>query len=102
MKYSVFISYSSEDQKLVEAMSHFLEEHKLRCFVAYRDVPKGEDWGQYITKAIEESKVFVYIHTKTSNNSIETTREINLAFKYNCVVFPFRIIDVDYAYDKAV
>ena len=100
MKYDVFISYSSEDKKVVEAMSHFLEENRLRCFVAYRDVPKGEDWGPHITKAIKDSKIFIYIHTETSNKSKETTREINLAFKHNCVVFPFRVNDVEYAEDK--
>lgn len=41
MKYDVFISYSSDDQKVVEGLCAYLEERKIRCFVAYRDIPRG-------------------------------------------------------------
>lgn len=98
--YDVFISYSSKDQKLVEAMCHYLEERNLRCFVAYRDVPKGKDWGPYIEKGIEDSKVLVYVHTEASNMSEETTREINLAFEEGCVVIPFRVSAIKYGTGK--
>lgn len=98
--YDIFISYSSKDKKLVEALCHFSEERNLRCFVAYRDVPKGEDWASYIVKAIKKCKVFVYVHSQSSNTSAETTRELNLAFGANCVVIPFRIENVDYIEDK--
>lgn len=98
--YDVFISYSSKDQKLVEAMCHYLEERNLRCFVAYRDVPKGKDWGPFIEKGIEDSKVLVYVHTEASNMSEETTREINLAFEEGCVVIPFRVSSIKYGTGK--
>lgn len=98
--YDVFISYSSKDQKLVEAMCHYLEERNLRCFVAYRDVPKGKDWGPFIEKGIEDSKVLVYVHTEASNMSEETTREINLAFEEGCVVIPFRVSAIKYGTGK--
>lgn len=99
-RYDIFISYSSKDQKLIDALCHFLEARNLRCFVAYRDVPKGKDWASYIVKAIRKCKVFVYVHSQSSNTSEETTRELNLAFGANCVVIPFRIENVDYIEDK--
>ena len=95
-KYDIFISYSSEDKKLVEALCHFIEGRNLRCFVAYRDVPKGEDWASYIVEAIEDCKVFVYVHSQSSNKSAETTKELQLAFGTKCVVIPFRIENIDY------
>ncbi|MEE0926314.1 MAG: toll/interleukin-1 receptor domain-containing protein [Bacteroidales bacterium] len=98
--YDVFISYSSKDQKLVEAMCHYLEERNLRCFVAYRDIPKGKDWAPYIEKGFEDSKVLVYVHTESSNKSLETTREINLAFEEGCVVIPFRVDSIKYGEGK--
>lgn len=98
--YDIFISYSSKDQKLVEAMCHYLEERNLRCFVAYRDVPKGKDWAPYIENGIEDSKVLVYVHTESSNMSEETTREINLAFEEGCVVIPFRVNSIKYGIGK--
>ena len=95
-EYDIFISYSSNDQKVVEALWSYLEMKKLRCFVAYNDVPKGKDWGSYIVKAIADCKLFIYIHSQSANESEETTREINLAFKKRCIVIPFRIDSSEY------
>ena len=81
-------------------MCHYLEERNLRCFVAYRDIPKGKDWAPYIEKGFEDSKVLVYVHTESSNKSIETTREINLAFEEGCVVIPFRVNSIKYGEGK--
>lgn len=94
--YDVFISYSSKDTKVINALCHYLEERNLRCFVAYRDVPYGQDWGPYIIKGIKDAKVLVYVHTKSSNKSKETTREINLACKYECEIIPFKIDSIEY------
>ncbi len=95
-KYDIFISHSTKDEKTIEDLCHYLEERNLHCFVAYRDVPKGKDWGEYIVNAIEDCKVFVYIHTQASNKSKETTRELNLAFEAECLVIPFRIENIEY------
>lgn len=95
-EYDIFISYSSNDQKVVEALWSYLEMKKLRCFVAYNDVPKGKDWGSYIVKAITDCKLFIYVHSQSANKSEETTREINLAFKKRCIVIPFRIDPSEY------
>lgn len=99
-KYDVFISYSSKDQKIIEALCHYLEAQNLRCFVAYRDIPKGADWGTHIPPAIENSKVFVYVHTKNANKSLDTTREIQYALDYKRVIIPFRIENVVYDSEK--
>lgn len=95
-EYDIFISYSSNDQKVVDALWSYLEMKKLRCFVAYNDVPKGKDWGSYIVKAITDCKLFIYVHSQSANKSEETTREINLAFKKRCIVIPFRIDPSEY------
>lgn len=81
-------------------MCHYLEERNLRCFVGYRDIPKGKDWAPYIEKGFEDSKVLVYVHTESSNKSLETTREINLAFEEGCVVIPFRVDSIKYGEGK--
>ena len=95
-KYDIFISHSTKDIEIIEDLCHYLEERNLHCFVAYRDVPKGKDWGEYIVDAIEDCKVLVYVHTQASNKSEETTREIELAFKEKRLVIPFRIENIEY------
>lgn len=46
--YDVFISYSSKDQKVAEGICGYLEGNRCRCFVAYRDIPKGVNWPSAI------------------------------------------------------
>ncbi len=91
MKYDVFISYSSHDQKVVEGLCAYLESHKIRCFVAYRDIPKGVVWAQAIVEALEESRMMVVVFSEHFNNSYQVDREIELASEDKKPILTFRI-----------
>ena len=93
MSYDVFISYSSKDQKIVEALSHYLEERKVRCFVAYRDIPKGKVWAAAITDAIENSQMMVVVFSRDFNYSDQVDREMELASEEKMPILTFRIQD---------
>lgn len=93
MKYDVFISYSSKDQKVVEAMCAYLEQHKVRCFVAYRDIPKGVVWAKAIVDALDESKMMVVVFSEEFNLSDQVDREIELASEDRKPILTFRISD---------
>lgn len=93
MKYDVFISYSSKDQKVVEAMCAYLEQHKVRCFVAYRDIPKGFVWAKAIVDALDESKMMVVVFSEEFNLSDQVDREIELASEDKKPILTFRISD---------
>lgn len=93
MKYDVFISYSSKDQKVVEAMCAYLEQHKVRCFVAYRDIPKGVVWAKAIVEALDESKMMVVVFSEEFNLSDQVDREIGLASEDKKPILTFRISD---------
>lgn len=93
MKYDVFISYSSKDQKVVEAMCAYLEQHKIRCFVAYRDIPKGVVWAKAIVEALDESKMMVVVFSEEFNLSDQVDREIELASEDKKPILTFRISD---------
>lgn len=101
MNYDVFISYASNDQKIVEALSHFLEENGVRCFVAYRDIPKGRDWAREIPSAINESQMMVAVFSDDFNRSVETDKEISLHAKTKKPILTFRLCDTDYDGVKA-
>lgn len=91
MKYDVFISYSSHDQKVVEGLSAYLEQHKIRCFVAYRDIPRGVVWARAIVEALDESRMMVVVFSEHFNNSDQVDREIELASEDKKPILTFRI-----------
>ena len=90
MTYDVFISYNSADQKIAEAACHYIEERRLRCFIAPRDITQS-DWAGNLEAAIESSKAFVIIVSENSISSNEVAKEITLATRVSEYIFPFRI-----------
>ncbi|MFI3303069.1 MAG: TIR domain-containing protein [Rikenellaceae bacterium] len=93
MKYDVFISYSSNDQKVAEAISHHLEENKIRCFIAYRDIPKGVVWSSAITDAIENCLMMLVVFSEDFNNSNQADWEIEMCSKEKRAILTYRITD---------
>lgn len=92
-KFDVFISYSSNDQKIAEGICGYLERHNYRCFVAYRDIPRGMPWAKFITEAIDSSKLMVVVFSKHFDISAQTDREIELASENGMPILTFRITD---------
>lgn len=90
MNYDVFISYNSADVRVAEAVCHYIEERRLRCFIAPRDI-NSSDWAGSITSAIENSKAYVIIVSENSIVSNEVAKEITLATRVSNYIFPFRI-----------
>ncbi len=92
-KYDVFISYSSNDQKIAEGVCGYLERNGYRCFVAYRDIPRGVVWAAAITDAIDESAMMIVVFSQSFNNSPQTDREIGLASENRIPILTYRIAD---------
>ena len=91
MTHDVFISYSTDDQKIVEGLSAFLEQNGIRCFVAYRDIPKGVDWAEAITTAIENCRLMVVVFSEHFNRSKQVDREITLCIEESKPILTFRV-----------
>ena len=92
-RYDVFISYSSDDQKIAEGICGYLERMGYRCFVAYRDIPRGVVWAAAITDAIDESAMMVVVFSNAFNISPQTDREIELASENQMPILTYRIAD---------
>lgn len=93
MKFDVFISYSSADQKTAEGICDYLERMGYRCFVAYRDIPEGVVWATVITEAIDDSIMMVVVFSHAFNISPHTNREIELASENKMPILTYRIAD---------
>jgi len=100
MLHDVFISYSTEDKKIAEELSAYLEKSGIRCFFAYRDIPKGIDWAEIITSAIEKSKLMVIVFSDNFNRSKQVDREITLCVEENKPILTFKIQNVPFVGTK--
>lgn len=96
MRYDVFISYSSRDQKMAEGVCAYLEQHGIRCFVAYRDIPRGVVWAGAIVDALEHSQMMLVLFSKHFNDSQQVDREIELAAEQGMPILTFRLSEDDF------
>jgi hypothetical protein len=94
MAHDVFISYSTKDKIIADAVCAKLEESKIRSWIAPRDVPAGANFGKSIINAINNCKVFILIWSADTHTSNHIMNEINQAFNKGITIIPFRIQDV--------
>ena len=89
--YDVFISYATENTKITGALCHYLEEQKIRCWIAPRDILPGQDYAEAIVQAIKRVKIFVLVCSSSSLQSQYVRKETNLAVSDEKIIIPFRI-----------
>jgi TIR domain/PDZ domain len=94
MAHDVFISYSSKDRLVADAMCAILEREGVRCWIAPRDLDPGIAWSAGILDAIESSRVLTVIISGNANLSAQVKREVERAVAKGVLVIPFRIDDV--------
>jgi hypothetical protein len=95
MSHDIFVSYSSEDKAVADAVVSALENSGLRCWVAPRDIKPSADWGDSITEAISACKMVLLIFSGHSNRSKHVRDEIYLAISEEKTILPFRIENLD-------
>ena len=93
MAHDVFISYSSHNKPIADAICAGLEAEKLRCWIAPRDVLPGQNYGESIVHAIAGCKVMVLVFSEATNVSQAVIREAERAMHNSKPIIPFRIED---------
>ena len=96
-RYEVFISYSDRPQ--AEEVCGVLEGRSLRCFMAHRDILPGAEWIDAIVDAINNSRLFVFIFSSSSNASTYVVRELEQAVRKHIPIIPLRIEEVPVSKD---
>jgi hypothetical protein len=91
MAHDIFLSYSSPDKPVADAVCAALEADGIRCWIAPRDILPGSTWAEAIVDAIEQSKAMVVIFSMSANSSPQVIREVDLAVSKGVIVIPFRI-----------
>lgn len=93
--FDVFISYSTRDKTVADAVVSAHEKAGIRCWYAPRDIPPGADWADAITRAVKHCSLMVLIFSKSSNRSQRVLDEVNLAINRGKPLLPFRVEDLE-------
>ena len=91
MEHEIFISYSTLDKSIADAVCHSLEENGITCWIAPRDVIPGESYARQIMHSIKDCKVVVLIFSENSNRSEHVENEIDKGFNSGKPIIPFMI-----------
>ena len=92
-KHDVFISYSSKDKTVADAVCHALEQNGLTCWIAPRDVQPGARYAAEIVRGIKDCRVMVLVYSKHSNQSEHVANEVDRGFNNNTTIIPFLVDD---------
>src|SRR5580765_3741795 len=88
MAHDVFISYASSDKVVADAVCSQLESiHRIRCWIAPRDVTPGASWAESIIDALDGSKIMVLIFSSNANASMQIERAVHKGIN----IIPLRI-----------
>jgi hypothetical protein len=90
----VFVSYSSADRLIAEAVCAALGSEGIRTFLAHRDNQGGAMWDESLLDALEGATALVVIVSAASNASLMVKREIVLAASLEKPIVPFRVQDI--------
>jgi len=72
----VFISHSSRNKTLADAVAADLEESGIRCWLAPRDIRPGEpNYGKAIIEGLSSCQAMVLLLTEHSNRSQHVMKE---------------------------
>lgn len=94
MSSDVFISYTQPDKVVADEICAWLEEEKIMCWIAPRNILGGMPWGEAIIDAITESRLMVLVFSSHCNKSPFILRELERAVSMRLHLVPFWIEDV--------
>jgi hypothetical protein len=91
MRREAFVSYSSPDREVAEAVVARLEAEGVPCWVAPRDVRPGANYAEEILGGIAASRVMVLVLSSHANLSPHVAREVERAVSLGLPIVPLRV-----------
>ncbi|MBQ9984368.1 MAG: TIR domain-containing protein [Lachnospiraceae bacterium] len=91
---SVFVSYSSQDHKLVNLIVNMMKDAGISYWKAPEMIPAGSSYAREIPRAIKECEVFLLVLSSTSQKSIWVEKETDSAISHRKTIIPFQIDDI--------
>ena len=94
MTHDVFISYSARDKTIADATCATLESHKIRCWIAPRDILPGTEYATELINGLNGSRLMILVFSKEANKSKHVIREVERAVSKGIPIIPLRIENV--------
>ena len=85
----IFISYSTRNQNIANALCAYLEQQGVRCWIAPRDIPSASNYAGENTRAIKSCERFLLVYYKDAGKSVHVKNEINLAINNAKSILPY-------------
>ena len=96
-KYDVFISHkTAEDGDIARRLAASLESHGLKCWIAPRDIPAGQNYASAIVDGIRRSSVFLLLFSRYANQSDDIVRECQQASRLKRPLLTVRLDDTEF------
>lgn len=90
-EFDIFISYSSKNQVIADAIQARLESLHFKCWRDSDSLVPGENWASAIARVIPTVKVMIFIVTRDSMSSLHVKREIRIASDSGVTIIPFNV-----------
>jgi hypothetical protein len=90
----VFISHAPSDGKVAATIAAFLEQEKIACWFAARDLAAGDDVEEMTRAVIASCPVAVLIFSREANQSPEVHEQVERVLQAEKILIPLRIENV--------
>ena len=96
MAYDVFISYSRRDMSVIDKFVKGLTDAGYTVWIDRTGVSGGNNFGENIVQAIEQSAVVLFFSSSNSNASEWTIDEVFYSLSQKKIVIPIRLDDTEF------
>jgi hypothetical protein len=93
-RYDLFVSYSTQDSKLVDGLLKLLRLNGQRVFRDSDSIQPGEEWESRLRQAITQSKSLLVVWCCHSAESKWVAEEIKLAYEHSIPIIPVVVCSV--------
>src|SRR3989344_9124222 len=94
----IFVSYSSNDRKVVGEIKNSIERFGLSVFLAHEDIIPSSDWQIEIIKNLKGCDIFLPFLTNNFISSDWTDQESGMAVALDKFILPINVETVPYGF----
>lgn len=94
MGHDVFLSFSSKDQQVADAVYKYLADHNIACWYSKTSIVGGGRYYKDIVNAVNDSKCLLLIYSYSALQSRHINTEVDMAFSKGKVIIPYQIENV--------